>query len=213
MKYLKKDMVKRVIELSSACADASLTSKDGVKDPAQVAFTDYLKLMGERASAELTTLMWLGRDQRKKVEDWAVMVEEARGPGIRDLFTVPKTRLGPFLRAGMERLVRANKLQQPASKETGRIIVAKESRPDAPRKEVPTAKAAPLEPKALQQRQILAGQFLLESFRNRYGDQGLSQLGKLMAANGLLISAEEKELFQLHPARIHEDLESVLNDR
>lgn len=211
MKYLKKDMVKRVIELARECpAQQDFTAEEiaqgaqGKKAQHQTvrAYNDYLKLMGTRALAELTALMWLGQDQRKKPEQWGEMVEKAMGPGMRDVFTVPKSRMGQFLRTGMERLVRASKMQQVVKEGTGRIIVAKKNGEEP---------AMDNSAKADEQRRLLAGRFVLASFRNQYGEDGLRQLGRMMNSQGFLITPEDRALFGLEPAKTHEDLEKILN--
>ena len=224
MKYLKKDMVRRVIELARVCPpprdftpeEIAMGARGSLQvDPAVAAFNSFLKDIGAGAVSELTALMWLGRDLGKSPEAWEEMVAAASGPDMRDIYTVPKARLGQFLRTGMERLVRANRFQQMAAT-PGRIILAAKTAEDAPAPRVaPTkAKAARVAPPSVSahRRHELAGRFVIDAFGRKFGEEGLSKLGRLMAAAGFLSEEADKALFGLEPIDVFAELEGVLAD-
>lgn len=221
MKHLKKDMVKRVIELARECPPTrDFTAEEialGVKgklptDPASMAFNQYLKEIGSQAVAELTALMWLGQDLHRKSEEWPQLVATATEQRPFDAQTVSKAKLGPYLRAGMERLARANKQQQQRTAEPSRVVVA-QSPPPAPLAAPTPAKvikaATPSLNTAEARRAALVGAFVLASYRSRYGAKALPELGQLMQQAGFLEECD-RPLFAAETVAYLDRLEVVL---
>lgn len=212
MKYLKKDMVKQVIALANACPPTSDLSAEEIRRAVQNggkginanidAFNGYIRNIGDAASAELVALMVLGRDQSTTPDRWNLLVADAKDVGLRDLLAAPKGRIGQWLRTGMERLIRASKHQQGNS---GQFNVAK---PQAGSGPVDVPKTASGED---QQRELLAGSYVLASFKSQYGEvDGLRQLGRFMVAAGHLRNKDQLALFGLKPQDFHGALEAVL---
>ncbi len=198
MKHLKKEMVKRVIELARVCPPAKdFTPEEiamGLKgkltsDPATADFNQYIKDIGVLAVAELTALMWLGQDLHRSSDEWPQMVAKATEQRVFEIITVSKAKLGPYLRAGMERLARANKQQRGA--EPARIVVAPANATSIVVAPAPVPakaiKTAPVTGESIESRRTaLVGAFVLASFRTRYGNQALPELGQLMRQAGFL---------------------------
>ncbi len=220
MKHLKKDMVKRVIELARECPPTrDFTTEEialGLRgklptDPASLAFNQYLKEIGSAAVAELTALMWLGQDLHRKSDEWPQLVAMAIEQRPFDALTVSKAKLGPYLRAGMERLARANKQQQRTG-DTGRVLSAPSPAPAPAEAPVPAkvikAGSATLNTDE-SRRTSLVGAFVLASFRSRYGAQALPELGQLMHQAGFL-DERDRALFAAETVNYLDRLEVVL---
>lgn len=221
MKHLKKEMVKRVIELARNCPPTKDFSPEeiamGLKgklssDPATADFNQYIKEIGALAVAELTALMWLGQDLHRSSDEWPQMVAKASEQRVYEIATVSKAKLGPYLRAGMERLARANKQQRGV--EPARIVVAPGNGVNAAPAPIPAPakviKATSATGEALESRRTaLVGAFVLASFRTRYGNQALPELGQLMRQAGFLDEAD-RALFAAETVLYQDRLEVIL---
>lgn len=213
MKHLKKEMVKTVIEHANACPASSDFSPEEIRkaiqsggkglDPKVDAFNGYIRSIGDNASAELMALMSLGRDQSLKADQWNKLVQEALRNGPRDLLAAPKGRIGQWLRTGMERLARANKLQR---KTNGTPTAA----PKKSEESDSVSAVGSTGDEGL--REVLAGRYVLNSFMQQYGEEdGLRKLGRFMVAAGHLKKTEHLAVFGLKPQDFHGALEAVLS--
>ena len=189
LQNLKKTTVREVIRLADLCPNdenftpeeiqAGLRGQFSVDSPSRY-FNAFLQDLTAGELAELTALCWLGRDMLAAV-DWDEIVARAYKAGNQELVAIPKRKLPPYLRSGMERLarVKANK------------VIPRHHEGEA--------------------RKQLIGEFVLQTYQNNYGhEQGLQRLVLLMEEKGFLNDPQRRTLFGLSEEPMVDPLDESL---
>ncbi|MCG8668778.1 MAG: DUF3775 domain-containing protein [Pseudomonadales bacterium] len=190
MQYLKKAVVKTVIQLAAACPPKREFTAEEIRagmegrlktDPNLKAYNTFLLSLSDEERSELIALLRLGRRYDLKPEDFDQMVERALIEKPRDLVDEDKKKIPQYLRHGMERLAR---------RQTG--------------KRVPKAKDD-------EHRRMLIGRFVLQTFENTYGrENGWHRLVMMMEEAGFLDNPEHRKLFGLPENKLESELADIL---
>jgi len=190
MRYLKKVTVKTVIDLASACPpEGELTPEEIragmmghlVTDPSLKAYISFVTNLGEEERAELTALMWLGRNPDRNPADFQDMVAHALGRESRDLFDEQKQKLPQYLRYGMERLARHQSKK--------RVSLQDEAR----------------------RRQVIGRFVLEHFEKTYGREHGRHRLITLMLDHGYLSNPEDRALFNLPEDAAVSELDKILS--
>ncbi len=193
LKYLKKDTVKEVIDRAVACKNqagkkqnpgisAKIKGALGAKSAEEKVFHRYLKELKNSEAAELTALMWLGRDSERNPEFWGDLVREATRDGLKSLTEAPAELLPKYLRTGMERLAR--------------LTINRRKQPNRRREEL---------------RKIVIGSLTLKAYQDRYGqEKGMEQLVLMLDNKGFLDQPQDRELFREFLPQPEESLDTVI---
>ena len=182
MNHLKKDTVKNVIDHAVTCARAGRESNSEL-DSASAAFIHMLNKLSPAEMAELTALLWLGRDILIQPEQWDALVEKAHSSEMNDLYLAPKETLPQNLRHGMERLIRAAKRKKRKPADENRVHA------------------------------LIGEYTMEAYKRRYGENLAMKKLGDLLDQHGFLDRIEDRVLFGLQPKETDDNLEKILQGK
>jgi hypothetical protein len=189
LRHLKKSTVKEVIRLADLCPAEETFTREEIQAGLRGRFStdspvrDFNSFLRSLTEGELAELTALCRVGRDmlSVADWQGIVSQATAVGVAELKEVPKRKLPQYLRLGTERLARFN---------------ANKTLPN---------------PREVDARKLLVGEFVLQCYRENYGEEpGIQRLVWLMEEKGFLNDPKRRVLFGLPEESVVDPLDESL---